>query len=258
MAVSSRAGAAVALELKSATLDLLALPLKTLDLDELDAALSALVGDGPGAFDNEPACLDLSALPAGSAAPDIHALTGLLARHGLRLVAVRGGDAAQTAAAVAAGLFEAAPPATPRAPVAAPTPAPVAAPVAAPEAAAPPPAVLPDPAPVPALIIDKPLRSGQQVYARGGDLIVLAVVSFGAEVIADGSIHVYAPLRGRAIAGARGDTGARVFAAQMEPQLVSVAGIWRNFDADLPPEVAGKPAQVRLEGESLRIEPLKF
>ena len=114
------------------------------------------------------------------------------------------------------------------------------------------------PVSVPALIIDKPLRSGQQVYARGGDLIVLAVVSFGAEVIADGSIHVYAPLRGRAIAGAQGDAGARIFTAQMEPQLVSVAGVWRNFESNLPPEVAGKPAQVRLEGESLRIEPLKF
>ncbi|MBQ0961652.1 septum site-determining protein MinC [Ideonella sp. 4Y11] len=248
MAVSSRAGAAAALELKSATLDLLALQLKTLDLNELDAALSALVGDGPAAFDNEPACLDLSALSPDAEAPDLHALTQRLAQHGLRLVAVRGGQVAFTEAARAAGLFEAAPAAAPRA--MAPAPAPAAEPVApAPVAVA---------QPVPALIIDKPLRSGQQVYARGGDLIVLAVVSFGAEVIADGSIHVYAPLRGRAIAGARGDTSARIFAAQMEPQLASVAGIWRNFDADLPPEVAGKPAQVRLDGESLRIEPLKF
>lgn len=253
MAVSSRAGAAAALELKSATLDLLALQLKTLDLDDLDAALSALsalVGDGPSAFDNEPACLDLSALAADAAAPDFPALSRRLAQHGLRLVAVRGGQAAQTEAALAAGLFEAAPASAPRPAAFAPAPAV--------ESAAPAPVPVVEAAPVPALIIDKPLRSGQQVYARGGDLIVLAVVSFGAEVIADGSIHVYAPLRGRAIAGARGDTGARIFAAQMAPQLVSVAGIWRNFDADLPPEVAGKPAQVRLDGESLRIEPLTF
>ena len=86
----------------------------------------------------------------------------------------------------------------------------------------------------------------------------MAVVSYGAEVIADGSIHVYAPLRGRAIAGAQGDTEARIFAAVMEPQLVSIAGTWRNIESGLPPEVAGKPAQVRLEGDSLRIEPLKF
>ena len=87
---------------------------------------------------------------------------------------------------------------------------------------------------------------------------MLAVVSFGAEVIADGSIHVYAPLRGRAIAGAQGDTQARIFAACMEPQLVSIAGTWRTTEAGLPPEVAGKPAQVRLDGDKLLFEPLKF
>lgn len=255
MAVSSRADTAAVFELKSATLDLLALHLKTSDLDELDAALAALVGDGPAAFEGEPACVDLSALAGTAAIPEFSALSACLGRHGLRLVAVRGATPAQLEAARAAGLFEAAPPSSPRA-----TAITSAAAAAAESAAAPAPAPAPMAvaSPVPALIIDKPLRSGQQVYARGGDLIVLAVVSFGAEVIADGSIHVYAPLRGRAIAGARGDAGARIFAAQMEPQLVSVAGTWRNFDADLPPEVAGKPAQVRLDGEALRIEPLKF
>jgi hypothetical protein len=79
---------------------------------------------------------------------------------------------------------------------------------------------------------------------------VLAVVSFGAEVIADGSIHVYAPLRGRAIAGAQGDTQARIFAACMEPQLVSIAGTWRTTEAGLPPEVAGKPAQAPGRGQA--------
>jgi septum formation inhibitor MinC len=76
---------------------------------------------------------------------------------------------------------------------------------------------------VPTLVIDRPLRSGQQVYARGGDLVVMAAVNFGAEVIADGHIHVYAPLRGRAIAGARGNTAARIFSTCMEPQLVAIA-----------------------------------
>jgi septum site-determining protein MinC len=108
------------------------------------------------------------------------------------------------------------------------------------------------------LIVDRPLRSGQQVYAKGGDLVVMAVVSFGAEVIADGNIHVYAPLRGRAIAGARGDTGARIFAACMEPQLLCVAGIYRTTETPLPAAVLGKPAQVRLDGEKLVIEPLSF
>lgn len=100
------------------------------------------------------------------------------------------------------------------------------------------------------------LRSGQQVYARGADLVVMAVVSFGAEVIADGNIHVYAPLRGRAIAGARGNTEARIFSTCLEPQLVSIAGIYRTTETALPDNVAGKPAQVRLDGEKLIIEPL--
>jgi septum site-determining protein MinC len=106
------------------------------------------------------------------------------------------------------------------------------------------------------VVIDKPLRSGQQVYARGADLVVLAMVSFGAEVIADGNIHVYAPLRGRAIAGARGNTAARIFTTCLEPQLVSIAGIYRTTETALPADVLGKPAQVRLEGEKLLIEPL--
>ncbi|WP_040328766.1 septum site-determining protein MinC, partial [Acidovorax delafieldii] len=106
------------------------------------------------------------------------------------------------------------------------------------------------------VVVDKPLRSGQQVYARGADLVVMAVVSFGAEVIADGNIHVYAPLRGRAIAGARGNTEARIFSTCLEPQLVSIAGIYRTTETELPDNVRGKPAQVRLDGEKLLFEPL--
>ncbi|WP_019372821.1 septum site-determining protein MinC, partial [Melaminivora alkalimesophila] len=106
------------------------------------------------------------------------------------------------------------------------------------------------------VVVDRPLRSGQQVYARGADLVVLSMVSFGAEVIADGNIHVYAPLRGRAIAGARGDTSARIFSTCLEPQLVSIAGMYRTTETELPDEVRGRPAQVRLEGERILIEPL--
>jgi septum site-determining protein MinC len=108
--------------------------------------------------------------------------------------------------------------------------------------------------PVPAhgtLVIDKPLRSGQQVYARGGDVVVTAVVSFGAEVIADGNVHVYAPLRGKAIAGARGNTEARIFTTCMEAQLVAIAGIYRTAEVALPAEIAGKPAQISLDGKKI-------
>ncbi len=100
----------------------------------------------------------------------------------------------------------------------------------------------------PTLIIDRPLRSGQQAYARGGDLVVLAAVNAGAEVIADGSIHIYAPLRGRALAGAKGETGARIFTTRFEAELVSIAGVYRTFDAGIPEPLAGKPVQVQLSG----------
>ena len=87
-------------------------------------------------------------------------------------------------------------------------------------------------------------------------LVVLAAVSVGAEVIADGSIHVYGPLRGRAIAGARGDIGARIFSSCMEPQLVSIAGIYRTTETPLAANVAGRAAQVRLDGEKIIVEAL--
>jgi septum site-determining protein MinC len=111
--------------------------------------------------------------------------------------------------------------------------------------------------PRPTLIVDKPLRSGQRVYAKGADLIVLGAVSHGAEAIADGNVHVYGPLRGRALAGALGDTGARIFTTCMQPQLISIAGIYRTTDTELDADVLGKPAQVRLELERLLVEPLK-
>jgi septum site-determining protein MinC len=111
------------------------------------------------------------------------------------------------------------------------------------------------------MVIDKPLRSGQQVYAKGRDLIVLAIVNAGAEVIADGHIHIYAPLRGKAIAGARGNTQARIFAQVMEPELISIAGIYRTSENALPKEVLGQAAQVCLQsgpdGDKLWVLPLK-
>jgi septum site-determining protein MinC len=111
-----------------------------------------------------------------------------------------------------------------------------------------------------AMVIDKPLRSGQQVYAKGRDLIVMAMVNAGAEVIADGHIHVYAPLRGKAIAGARGNTQAKIFALVMEPELISIAGVYRTSENPLSQDVLGKTAQVSLqsgpEGDKLLIKPL--
>ncbi|MCB1886798.1 MAG: septum site-determining protein MinC, partial [Rhodocyclaceae bacterium] len=98
----------------------------------------------------------------------------------------------------------------------------------------------------PTMFVDRPLRSGQQVYARDADLVLLGGVSHGAEVIADGSIHCYGPLRGRALAGARGDEKARILSSNFGPELVSIAGVYRTFERGIPQPVAGKAAQVRL------------
>lgn len=96
------------------------------------------------------------------------------------------------------------------------------------------------------LVVDKPVRSGQKIYARGGDLVLLAMVNQGAEVVADGNIHVYAPLRGKAMAGASGNTQARIFSTCLEPELISIAGVYRTSEHTLPKDIQGQAAQVRL------------
>lgn len=255
--VNAKANATAVLDLKSAALTLIAVVLKTHDLDALAAELDQRFVDGPNPFDHDPVIVDLAALKDATGTLDLAALVALLAKHRMRAVAVRGASAEQLDAARALGLGEApeevAPP-PPRAATPAPSPAPAAT-AAADEPVLTPVPVLPPGSPT--MLLDRPLRSGQQVYARGGDLVIMAAVSFGAEVIADGNIHVYGPLRGRAIAGARGDTSARIFSTVMEPQLISIAGIYRTFEHPLPADVHGKPAQVRLDGEKLLVEPLR-
>ena len=231
-------------EIKSASLPLVALLLKTADLAMLAEELQARFGDIPDFFDGDPLVVDLSTLRAQDAVPDFSDLVALLRSHRMLPIAVRSGNETQMAAARAVGLVptEDIQPAM-RVPVAE-KPAPVA--VA--------------PAPLGALVIDRPLRSGQQVYARGRDLVVMSMVNPGAEVIADGSIHVYAPLRGKAIAGARGNDEARILTLCLEPELISIAGVYRTSDVPLPPDVRGKPTQVRLLGGAegkLAMDPLQ-
>ncbi|MGH8653065.1 MAG: septum site-determining protein MinC [Gammaproteobacteria bacterium] len=105
-------------------------------------------------------------------------------------------------------------------------------------------------------VVRKTIRSGQQVYAAGGDLIVLASVNAGAEVVADGHIHVYAPLRGRALAGVMGDAQARIFCQCMEAELVAVAGHYQIYEEGVPSDLHRNPVQVYLEEERLNVVPL--
>ncbi len=250
MATETAAQSRTSFDLKSASLPVVAVVLKTTDAAQFAVDLAERVADAPGFFDFDPVLIDLAPVREAEEPIDFAAIAEQLRQQRTLPVAVRGGSPAQMEAARAAGLA-AAPDAPP----------------ARAEASAPVEVVrevirevevvreVPTPGPG-TVVVDKPLRSGQQVYARGADLVVMAVVSFGAEVIADGNIHVYAPLRGRAIAGARGNTEARIFSTCLEPQLVSIAGIYRTTETALPDSVAGKPAQVRLDGEKLIIEPL--
>ena len=262
-------------ELKSTAWLLTALRLHTADVPTLAQALDERFGDSPGLFDDDALVLDLSPLREADAPLDFAALLAHLRRHRLLPLAVQGGSAAQMAAGQAAGLSQATEPVgsdarpTPVLHEEAPKPKPSRTPTPPPSSGSTSTPAWADTvplndsddeadagAPAPTLVIDRPLRSGQRVYARGGDLVVLQAVSVGAEVIADGHIHVYAPLRGRAMAGARGDTRARIFSTCMQAQLVSIAGVYRTTETPLPATVEGRPAHVRLDGSRLLVEPL--
>jgi septum site-determining protein MinC len=254
MSVALAANAPTTFEIKSANLPLVALLLKSADLTRLSEEFKLRFGDMPDFFDHDPLVIDCFPLQVASpgAVVDFPTLMALLHQYRLHPLAVRGCSDEQLAQALAAGLI-AAPEATlqrtPAAQVVSEVPA---VSETVPEQM--------NPAPLGALVITKPLRSGQQVYARGRDLVVMAMVNPGAEVIADGHIHVYAPLRGKAIAGARGNSEARIFALSMAPELISIAGIYRTSEIPLPPSVLGKTAQVHLvagpEGDRLMIDPL--
>lgn len=228
------------IEFKGTSLPVVTVTLRTLQPEPLAEAASALFGDD-AFFDGDAALLELSQLGEVDS-DDWAAVRAILDGHGLRVVGVRGGSDELRQSAAAAGLpsFAAVErPARATVEVEPPAPAPV---EPAPLVQVP----APLPAANPTLVIDRPLRSGQQVYARGSDLVVLAAVNAGAEVIADGSIHIYAPLRGRALAGASGATEARIFTTRFEAELVSIAGVYRTFDSGVPDQLAGQPVQVRL------------
>jgi septum site-determining protein MinC len=268
------------IEFKGTTLPIVTVSLRSLQLGELGEAASALFGDDPF-FDGEAAVLDLSQAAAASSAK-WQFLKELFRTHGLNVIGVRGGSDELRESARAAGLpsyaaFDRSLRAAPRADEerAAPPPRRASAGSSGGGSSKPEPAAVeakPEPAAsagaqaqrvAATLFLTRPLRSGQQIYARGGDLIVLAAVNSGAEVIADGHIHIYAPLHGRALAGASGDTEARIFSTRFDAQLVSVAGLYRTFDSGVPSDLAGKAVQVRLAektGDSsgkLVVEPLQ-
>ena len=265
------------LEIKISTVVAVAALLGETDYSTLSAALTQITGGTPDYFEDEFTLLDFSATDpqpeAGSI--DWSALIALFKSHGLNPVAVRNAPSDLEAEIRSHGLAIDSMPT----PVAAPVAAPVTAqPLTTPSSEQQQLALdqletnqVPAPAPVVAstapvqteaaahtMIIDTPVRTGQRIYARGADLVLMAMVNAGAEVIADGSIHAYAPLRGRALAGASGNTNARIFAMVMEAELVSIAGVYKTFEQGWPANLVKKPVQVMLLDDKLEMRPISI
>lgn len=253
-----------ALDFKSATLYALRVVLRSHDDAELLAALKQRMTDAGSFFENEPVVVDASLI---SETIDWAALLQALRGHSLHPVGVVA-QGANLEAALTQGLAAV--------DLGSPTPRPASQPAPEQEVpvVAPPPATqdgdskagpvtvqvptvaaAPEVAPA-AMVINRPLRSGQRIYARNTDLIVIGVVSQGAEVIADGNIHVYGPLRGKAMAGARGDTSARIFTTQLDPELLAIAGVYRVIENKLDQTLHNQPTIIHLDDDTLKITAL--
>jgi len=267
--MSNEAGKAI--EIQGVMTALHVLRVLTPEISAIAAALDKKIAALPTFFSNAPVAIDLRDLEPEGEMPKSGAgrlrlgpLVDLLRTRGLVPVAIRGGVSARVEEARGLGLGvlewdrasaakktqSSAPEAAPQQPqqtarVTPPRPS-AAAPAAAPSAGK----------EAPALVLSQPLRSGQIVYAdEGRDAIALAAVNQGAELIADGNIHVYATLRGRALAGAKGNDQARIFCQRLEAELISIAGVYVSAD-ELPKDKIGKPAQIYLRDGSLVISEL--
>ena len=270
-----------AFKLKIANLSLFVLYVNTTDMAQLKNQLDTRVNKTHNFFSNTPVALDLSAIAHSNISPDFADLMSFMLDHGMHATGVIGGSAEQREAAVQSGLglF----PDTIVKPAIKTAPIPTTAPSITPDAEKNNQPELPElgltidtnnsnvldsdtqrqnpvsqvlPAFRPTMIINKPVRTGQRIYAEGSNLVVLGVVNAGAELIADGDIHIYAPLRGRAIAGAQGNENARIFVHSLEAELISVAGCFKVFENGIPENLRGKPVQVHLNGSDLIIQPL--
>jgi len=212
-------------------------------LDELTGRIAT----APHFFRRTGVCLDLSALENAPDVGEVRTVIDAIRRAGMLAIGLAGDSAEVEAVSNALNLpilsgFRAS-----RSPISvaqSTPPAPAAAPAAAAASAE-----LADSS-LATLIQHQTVRSGQRIYARNRDLVVTAGVGAGAEVMADGCLHIYGSLRGRAMAGARGQLTARVFCQEFYAELVSIAGVFRVFET-IPAELAGKPVQAWLAGEDL-------
>lgn len=231
-------------QLKGSMLAITVMELAHNDLQRLDQQLAEKVAQAPAFFSNTPLVLALDKLPEGEGEGelDLAELMAVCRRHGLRTLAIRANRETDIAAAEAMDLPVLPPSGArerPLDPTAGQKPK-------APEKPA-------EPEHKPSRIVTTPVRGGQQIYAQGGDLIVLAPVSAGAELLADGNIHVYAPMRGRALAGIKGNTKARIFCQQMGAEMLSIAGHYKVAEDLRRDPRWGDAVQVSLSGDVLNI-----
>ncbi len=238
------------LQFKGSLVPLTTLELLYFDPEKFSQALLEKIQQAPNLLKNLPLVLSLDKFVEDLADLDFNKLRELCAQQELQLIGVRATDPVQVEAAQTAGLAVLQPS---RGRQESPAEAPP-----GPEKETSP--DLPDVETATSTeavnrVIRTPIRSGQQVYAPGGDLIIMAPVSAGAEVLADGNIHVYGPLRGRALAGVRGNTEAMVFCQSLEAELVSIAGQYK-ISEDLQGDRWKKPALLNLENERLVIKEL--
>lgn len=232
-----------AFEFKSAQFSLPRLLLKNTEMDEIARLMESRVNSAPAFFSNTPVIIDLGELPGG-AAVDFPWLVGLLRGYGMIPFGVKGasGDQKDMAELMELAIL------SDTSHESAPRPAAAKAAVAKKTLAG-------SPAAQRSKLVTAPVRSGQRVYAPHGDLIITAQVSSGAEVIADGNIHIYGTLRGRALAGVKGNRDARIFCNNLQADLVAIAGQYRVNDA-LTDEDRDRPVQIYLEENRLAIKPV--
>jgi septum site-determining protein MinC len=237
------------IDIRYGQVGLLHVRIRTLDPGAILDELSGRVAAAPHFFRRAAVCLDLITLEKVPEAAEIRTVIDAVRRAGMLVIGLAGDSGGLETVAIALNLpiissFRARARPVPVLEPAQPAPA---APEPAQESA---PAAAPADSSIPALIHSQTVRSGQRIYARNRDLIVNAGVGAGAEVMADGCLHVYGSLRGRAMAGAHGESAARVFCQEFHAELVSIAGVFRVFET-IPAELAGMPVQAWLAGEDL-------
>ena len=242
-----------AVELKGSVFTLPILQIQSTSISDIEIALQSHIAKARKFFENAPFVIDLKSISQNSAEEqnfDFHGLMKLLSQQHLIPVGVRNGSSQQNALAISAGLAilkgGLSAPEVEEKPVSKERPTPEAENSSTPVSTS----------PHKTKVITQPVRSGQQVYAKGGDLIIMAPVNHGAEVIADGNIHIYSTMRGRALAGVLGDVNASIFCQSMEAELVAIAGNFRVFEEDMPAAIKSKSVRVHLNDEQLMITEL--